>query len=229
MPVTELHVWLGWLSSVAFIITLWGALHQSLLLRNIAFGPGENKFSNLSLAYFFAYFLGVFIFYAYGYVLPGRDFFLMTTRGAAALIAISMLFFFCVGKRSSRSLAALITAVALLAASPALILQHVASNKDVVEAIKAVMLCVTAYGMQAYLIQIRGIVTSSSSKGLSKIMNFTIAVKDVSVLAYGLTYSFSDSWPIVAQATMNGTFRITLLYLCFRYADTNRDQLIQPT
>ncbi|GLQ51608.1 hypothetical protein GCM10010872_30570 [Dyella flava] len=97
-------------------------------------------------------------------------------------------------------------------------------NKELTPAqfqyLKLSMTCVTIYGIHAYVTQIRGILADKSSQGLSKVMNFTVAMKDLSVIAYGFTYALSDSWPLIAQAVMNGSFRLTLLYLCYRYTNT---------
>jgi hypothetical protein len=103
----NLHNLLGWVSSILFVSTLWGALHQTILLKKLVFAGARDKFSNLSVSYFFAYFLGVFLFFTYGYLLPEADYFLIATRGAATFLAVLMLTFLWLGKKSALSFSAL--------------------------------------------------------------------------------------------------------------------------
>ncbi len=223
----NLHNLLGWVSSVLFIITLWGALHQTILLKKLAFTGARDKFANLSVSYFFAYFLGVFLFYTYGYLLPDADYFLIATRGTATFLAVSMLTFLWLGKKSTLSFSALLASVLCVAVTVSLMANRKGLNPTEFQYLKLCMSCVTIYGIHAYTSQIRGILTNKSSQGLSKVMNFTVAMKDLSVIAYGFTYSLNDSWPLIAQAVMNGSFRITLLYLCYRYNNDTRPLTIQ--
>lgn len=218
----NLHNLLGWVSSILFVSTLWGGLHQTILLKKLVFAGARDKFSNLSVSYFFAYFLGVFLFFTYGYLLPEADYFLIATRGAATFLAVLMLTFLWLGKKSALSFSALLASVLCVAVTVSLMTDRKGLNPTGFQYLKVCMSCVTIYGIHAYTSQIRGILTSKSSHGLSKVMNFTVAMKDLSVIAYGFTYSLNDSWPLIAQAVMNGSFRITLLYLCYRYANTIR-------
>jgi hypothetical protein len=218
----NLHSLLGWVSSALFIITLWGGLHQTILLKKLVSTGARDKFSNLSASYFFAYFLGVFLFFSYGYFLPEEDYFLAVTRGAATCLAVSMLTFLWLGKKSASSFCALLGSVLCIAIAVCLMVGGKRFEPKEFQYLKVGMSCVTIYGIHAYTSQIKGILAKKSSLGLSKVMNFTVAMKDLSVIAYGFTYTLNDSWPLIAQAVMNGSFRITLLYLCYRYANSAR-------
>jgi hypothetical protein len=189
----------GWLSSVVFLFTWYGLLHQILQLAKAKKITGSAS-QSLSINQFSSSFFAFYANFIFGLSLLEFNHYLVWTRLGALLLLLVILWRIWADRHSTSSY------YAFYGAAIAIVLGFVAMLFRPFPALvsfgtNGFMVLVALILVQGTVHQWLVIKQEKTIGALSESMIVSILVKDISTLAFALTMPFAAAWPLIF---MNG-------------------------
>ncbi|WP_340677514.1 hypothetical protein [Paraglaciecola sp.] len=190
---------LGWLSSVVFLLTWYGLLHQILQITKAKSDTGTAS-QSLSINQFSSSFFAFYANFIFGLSLQDFNHYLVWTRLGALLLLLIILWKIWTDRQSPTSY------FAFFGAAIAIVLGFVAMLFRPFPALatfstNGFMVVVALILVQGTVHQWLVIRKEKTIGALSESMILSIIVKDISTLAFALTMPFTAAWPLLF---MNG-------------------------
>lgn len=204
----------GLISSAIFLLTisgLWAQLKVVWLRRKcVASGElYESPTAVLSTNQFVSSFLAFVSFYLYGICL--FDHYLIWPRLAASILTLAVLFELARDRREVSVRASFVGCLLLLTVgSAALIFPEARLWGRTVS--KVLISIVTAILAQGYLHQVWVIRATGETGSVSARMHQFFLWKDLSTIAFAMTKSFHEGWPVMLLSTVSGITKVIILW-----------------
>ena len=208
----------GFISSLTFLLTLWGlgaqlrlVLGRKKLAQEGRLGP-EQPTSVLSLNQFVSSFLAFHSFLLYGASLPRFNHYLVWPRLAASLLTLWILEEIRRDRRDTPSRAAAAACLLLLLLTPVWVFVSPHLGEWGQQLAQALVAAVTLVLIQGYLHQVLMIRRSGLTGGVSKRMHQFFLLKDLSTLAFAAAMGWRDGWPLLVLSTASAVTKVVTLW-----------------
>jgi len=206
----QFHVW-GVVNVILFLFTGYGLFHQFKILRDRRLIGLQGYTCHLSAQQFITSFAAFFAIFFLGLTRPELNHYLVWTRLTALLLLIGILWEIHLDRHSVPSLITVIlTAIALTTGLVLMRLRPLPFAINIsADLLTLIMAFILAYGT---LHQIR-LLTTGQNIPLSQTLLFSLLVKDVATLGFGLTMPIEVAWSLLF---LNGSSLILKSYLLIK-------------
>jgi len=207
----------GTLNTLFIVISLVGIYSQLKTIRNRKNHEStkHNTSELLSLNQFSVSFLAYFSFFVYGYSIEPFNHYIVWPRLFASLLVATILYEIW-RDRKTRTTAICLSAVVVIFSLGTIGFFYGDTYTDNAKlASTTLIVAVTLLIAQGYYHQIHLIMRSGKTGAVNLKMSQFILMMDISTIAFALTMSLENGWPLLCLAIVSGITKLVIMYLFY--------------
>jgi len=213
----NLYNTLGTLNTLFIVISLVGIYSQLKTINNRKKHEStkQNTSELLSLNQFSVSFLAYFSFFVYGYSIEPFNHYIVWPRLIASLLVATILYEIWRDRKTRNATVCLIavTMIFLLGTLGFFYGDTYTDNAKLASTI--LIVSVTILIAQGYYHQIHLIVRSGKTGAVNLKMSQFILMMDISTIAFALTMSLENGWPLLCLAIVSSITKLVIMYLFY--------------
>ena len=208
---------LGALNTIFIIISLIGIYSQLKTIqdRKKNHSTKQNTSELLSLNQFSVSFLAYFSFFVYGYSIEPFNHFIVWPRLLASILVAAILYEIWRDRQTRTASICLCVAALIFSVGTFAFFYGDTYNDNAKFVSTTLIVAVALLIAQGYYHQIRLIIRSGKTGAINLKMSQFILMMDISTIAFALTMSLENGWPLLCLAIVSSITKLVIMYLFY--------------